>query len=154
MDILINPLCSDFIMGYASDLWLCLKYFPLFKFQSYFKIYLPKNISHYDFFFHFSISYMNDKLITHQKVIYCISEPWPEMLDSDFFFHTLFQLSEVLNTSHLRSVSGTGNAFPAQNALSPWWAGNSSLGRMTSFATNVALPHSSVESCTAALFSL
>lgn len=98
---------------------------------------------------------MNDNVMAHQKVICCITEPCPEVLDSDLLScDTLFQLSEVPNTSRLRTISGTGNALTAPDARPPWWARNSSLGRMTSFATNVALLHSSVESSTAALFSL
>lgn len=105
-------------------------------------------------FVHLFVCYMNDNLITHQKTICCISEPCPEILDSHLLSHNLFQLLEVPNLSPLKSASGMGNALTVQNALSRWWAKDSSLGRMMSFVMNVALLHRSVESCTAALFSL
>lgn len=76
----------------------------------------------------------------------------PEILDSHLLSHNFFQLLEVPNSSHLKSASGMGNALTAQNAPSHWWAEDSSLGRMVSFVMNVALLHSSVEICTAALF--
>lgn len=103
---------------------------------------------------HLFVCYMNDNLITYQKTICCVSELCPEILDSHLLSHNLFQLSEVPNLSHLKSASGMGSALNVQNALSRWWARDSSLGRMMSFVMSVALLYSSVESSTAALFSL
>lgn len=67
--------------------------------------------------------------------------------------HNLFQLLEVPNLSHLKSVSGTRNALTVQDAQSHWWAKDSSPSRMQSFAMNVVL-RSSVESYKDELFSL
>lgn len=67
--------------------------------------------------------------------------------------HHLFQLLEVPNLSHLKSVSGMKNALSVQDAQPHWWAKDSSPSRMWSFAMNVVLC-SSVESYEDALFSL
>lgn len=65
----------------------------------------------------------------------------------------LFQLLEVPNLSHLKSVSGMRNVLTVQDAQSHWWAKDSSPSRMQSFAMNVVL-RSSVESYKDELFSL
>lgn len=67
--------------------------------------------------------------------------------------HNLFQLLEVPNLSHLKSVSGMRNVLTVQDAQSHWWAKDSSPSRMQSFAMNVVL-RSSVESYKDELFSL
>lgn len=102
-------------------------------------------------FVHLCVCNANDNLITHQKAICSISEPRP---DSHLLSHNFFQLLEVPDLSHLKSASGTGNALTVQSALSHWWARDSSPGGMMSFVMNVPLLHNSVESCTAAVFSL
>ena len=61
--------------------------------------------------------------------------------------HNLFQLLEVPNLSHLKSVSGMRNVLTVQDAK------DSSPSRMQSFAMNVVL-RSSVESYKDELFSL
>lgn len=157
MDILINPLCSDLngiceqaTCVFAWNISHCVNFKVIFQFSQQ-RIFPNPNMDFCSF-----VCLLYEWQPDHTPKSHLLHY-WTMSRNTGFrssFFVILFQLSEVPNTFHLRSVSGMGNALTVQNALSPWWARNSSLSRMTSFAANVALLCSSEERCAAALFSL